>query len=115
MNIWLVDDEKEIADVIELYLQNDQYQILKFYTVAGKLTALTARRLILHLDIIYRMWMVSDFKTDPGEYISGDYVLTAKTEYMDKITGSYWGRQMIIFRSCSQSAELAVRVTQLRR
>ena len=32
MNILVVDDEKEIADVIELYLQNDQYQILKFYT-----------------------------------------------------------------------------------
>ena len=32
MNILVVDDEKEIADVIELYLKNDQYNVLKFYT-----------------------------------------------------------------------------------
>lgn len=31
MNILVVDDEKEIADVIELYLQNE-YHVLKFYT-----------------------------------------------------------------------------------
>ena len=30
MNILVVDDEKEIADVIELYLQNDQYNVFKF-------------------------------------------------------------------------------------
>ena len=32
MNIVVVDDEREIADVIELYLQNDQYTVYKFYT-----------------------------------------------------------------------------------
>ena len=31
-NILIVDDEKEIADVIELYLQNDQYKVFTFYT-----------------------------------------------------------------------------------
>ena len=31
MNILVVDDEKEIADVVELYLQNE-YHVLKFYT-----------------------------------------------------------------------------------
>ena len=31
MNILVVDDEREIADVIELYLQNDQYSVFKFY------------------------------------------------------------------------------------
>ena len=30
MNILVVDDEKEIADVIELYLKNDRYNVLKF-------------------------------------------------------------------------------------
>ena len=29
MNILVVDDEKEIADVIALYLQNDEYQVHK--------------------------------------------------------------------------------------
>ena len=32
MNILVVDDEKEIADVVELYLQNDQYKVFKFIT-----------------------------------------------------------------------------------
>ena len=32
MNILVVDDEKEIADVIELYLQNDQYNVCLLYT-----------------------------------------------------------------------------------
>ena len=31
-HILVVDDEREIADVIELYLKNDQYEVLKFYT-----------------------------------------------------------------------------------
>ena len=30
MNILVVDDEKEIADVIELYLQNDQYNAVSY-------------------------------------------------------------------------------------
>ena len=37
MNILVVDDEKEIADVIALYLQNDEYQVHKFYTGGTKL------------------------------------------------------------------------------
>ena len=32
MNILVVDDEKEIADVVELYLQNDQYKVFNFIT-----------------------------------------------------------------------------------
>ena len=35
--ILVVDDEREIADVIELYLKNDQYEVLKFYTGEGAL------------------------------------------------------------------------------
>ena len=31
-HILVVDDEREIADVIELYLKNDQYYLLMFYT-----------------------------------------------------------------------------------
>ena len=32
INILVVDDEKELADVIELYLTNDGYTVHKFYT-----------------------------------------------------------------------------------
>ncbi|MCB6367896.1 response regulator, partial [Intestinibacillus massiliensis] len=31
MNILVVDDEKEIADLLELYLKNDGYKVSKFY------------------------------------------------------------------------------------
>ncbi len=30
-NILVVDDEKEIADLIEVYLKNDGYNVYKFY------------------------------------------------------------------------------------
>lgn len=32
MNILIVDDEKEIADLVELYLKNENYNIFKYYT-----------------------------------------------------------------------------------
>lgn len=32
MNILIVDDEKEIADLVEVYLKNENYYIYKFYT-----------------------------------------------------------------------------------
>lgn len=31
MNILVVDDEKEIADLVELYLKNEGFQVFKFY------------------------------------------------------------------------------------
>ncbi|MCL2750712.1 MAG: response regulator, partial [Coriobacteriia bacterium] len=36
-SILIVDDEKEIADLIELYLQNEGFQILKHYNGASAL------------------------------------------------------------------------------
>ena len=47
MNILVVDDEKEIADVVELYLQNDQYKVFNFTTARMHWTVLTVRRSIL--------------------------------------------------------------------
>lgn len=35
--ILIVDDEKEIADLIELYLKNDGYSVYKFYNGADAL------------------------------------------------------------------------------
>lgn len=32
MNVLIVDDEKEIADLVELYLKNENYNIYKYYT-----------------------------------------------------------------------------------
>ena len=89
MNILVVDDEKEIADVIELYLQNDQYQILKFYTGQEALDCINSTKIDLAiLDIM--LPDVDGFqilKQIREKYTFPVIMLTAKTEYMDKITG----------------------------
>ena len=89
MNILVVDDEKEIADVIELYLQNDQYNVYKFYTGQDALDCIHSMKIDLAiLDI-----MLPDIdgfqilKQIREKYKFPVIMLTAKTEYMDKITG----------------------------
>ena len=44
--ILIVDDEKEIADVVELYLQNE-YHVLKFYTGQDALDCIESTRIDL--------------------------------------------------------------------
>mgnify|MGYP004651138403 CR=1 FL=1 len=57
MNILVVDDEKEIADVVELYLQNDQYKVYKFYNGQDALDCIYSTKIDLAiLDI-----MIPDF------------------------------------------------------
>ena len=92
MNILVVDDEKEIADVVELYLQNDQYKVFKFYNGQDA------------LDCIKNM-----------KYTFPVIMLTAKTEYMDKITGLTLGADDYIPKPFNP-LELVARVkAQLRR
>ena len=38
MKILVVDDEKEIADLIEIYLQNEGYEVFKFNRAEGVLS-----------------------------------------------------------------------------
>lgn len=38
--VLVVDDEKEIADLVEVYLKNDGYEVLKFYNATDALPAL---------------------------------------------------------------------------
>ena len=89
MNILVVDDEREIADVVELYLQNDQYTVYKFYTGQDALNCINSMKIDLAiLDI-----MLPDIdgfqilKQIREKYTFPVIMLTAKTEYMDKITG----------------------------
>ena len=39
-SILIVDDEKEIADLIEVYLKNDGYTVYKFYNGADALSCI---------------------------------------------------------------------------
>jgi len=93
MNILVVDDEKEIADVIELYLKNDQYNVLKFYTGEEALACLEDTKIDLAvLDVM--LPGVDGFtilKKIRENYTFPVIMLTAKTEYMDKIAGLTMG------------------------
>jgi len=92
MNILVVDDEKEIADVVELYLQNDQYKVFKFYNGQDALDCINNMKIDLAiLDI-----MLPD--------IDGFQILKQiRQKYTFPVTRSQdlrW-EQMITFRSRS--------------
>ena len=117
MNILVVDDEREIADVVELYLKNDQYNVLKFYTGQDALNCINNTKIDLAiLDI-----MLPDIdgfqilKQIREKYKFPVIMLTAKTEYMDKITGLTLGADDYIPKPFNP-LELVARVkAQLRR
>ena len=117
MNILVVDDEREIADVVELYLKNDQYNVLKFYTGQDALNCINSTKIDLAiLDI-----MLPDIdgfqilKQIREKYKFPVIMLTAKTEYMDKITGLTLGADDYIPKPFNP-LELVARVkAQLRR
>lgn len=117
MNILVVDDEKEIADVVELYLQNDQYKVFKFYNGQDALDCINNTKIDLAiLDI-----MLPDIdgfqilKQIRQKYTFPVIMLTAKTEYMDKITGLTLGADDYIPKPFNP-LELVARVkAQLRR
>ena len=117
MNILVVDDEKEIADVIELYLQNDQYNVFKFYTGQEALDFLKSTKVDMAiLDIM--LPDVDGFqilKQIREKYTFPVIMLTAKTEYMDKITGLTLGADDYIPKPFNP-LELVARVkAQIRR
>ena len=109
MNILVVDDEKEIADVIELYLQNDQYSVFKYYTGQEALDCIRDKKIELAiLDV-----MLPDIdgfqilKKIREKYTFPVIMLTAKTEYMDKITGLTMGADDYIVKPFDISEVLA--------
>jgi len=116
-NILVVDDEKEIADVIELYLKNDQYDVLKFYTGEEALDCIGNKTIDLAvLDIM--LPDVDGFtilKKIREKYTFPVIMLTAKTEYMDKIAGLTMGADDYIPKPFNP-LELVARIkAQLRR
>lgn len=117
MNILVVDDEREIADVIELYLKSDQYNIFKFYAGEEALRCIESNKIDLAiLDV-----MLPDIdgfeilKKIREKYTFPVIMLTAKVEYMDKITGLTLGADDYIPKPFNP-LELVARVkAQLRR
>ncbi|MCH5349533.1 MAG: VanR-ABDEGLN family response regulator transcription factor [Oscillospiraceae bacterium] len=116
-SILIVDDEKEIADLIGLYLKNDGYTVHKFYTGADALKCIEDTRLDLAiLDV-----MLPDIdgfhicKKIREKYFYPIIMLTARVEDGDKIMGLTIGADDYITKPFNP-LEVTARVkTQLRR
>lgn len=115
--ILVVDDEKEIADLVELYLQNENYEVYKFYTAADAVACIETTELDLAiLDIM--LPGSSGFAICQKIREQHNYpviMLTAKIEETDKITGLTLGADDYITKPF-RPLELVARVkAQLRR
>lgn len=115
--ILIVDDEVEIADLVELYLQNENYTVHKFYNAADALQCIETTPLDLAiLDVMLPDMSGFDICRKIREkHMFPVIMLTAKTEDMDKITGLTIGADDYITKPFNP-LELIARVkAQLRR
>lgn len=115
--ILVVDDEKEIADLVEICLENEGYSTAKFYDSAKALEfAENAEIALAVLDVmmpgIDGFTMVRKLRE---KFLFPIIMLTAKVEDSDKISGLMLGADDYITKPFSPP-ELVARVkTQLRR
>ena len=115
--ILVVDDEKEIADLVELYLRNEGFGVAKFYQAQPALQYAGQNRLSLAvLDV-----MLPDMdgftlcQRLREHHLWPIIMLTARVEDMDKITGLTLGADDYVTKPFNP-LELVARVkTQLRR
>ncbi len=115
--ILVVDDEPEIADLVELYLQNENYEVLKFYGAAEALECIESAGLDLAiLDVM--LPGASGFSICQKIRERHNYpviMLTAKIEETDRITGLTLGADDYVVKPF-RPLELVARVkAQLRR
>ena len=116
-NILIVDDEQEIADLIELYLKNENYTVFKFYTAQEALNCIESTELDLAvLDIMLPDANgLSICQKIREKHTYPIIMLTAKDTETDKITGLTLGADDYITKPF-RPLELVARVkAQLRR
>lgn len=115
--ILVVDDEVEIANLIEVYLENEDYEVLKYYSAADALACIDCTELDLAiLDIMLP-------GTDGFEicrhirkrYTYPVIMLTAKDAEIDKITGLTLGADDYITKPFRPLEMIARVKAQLRR
>lgn len=88
-NILIVDDEKEIADLVELYLSNEGFTVYKFYTAVEALNCVNE----VKLDLALLDVMLPDIdgfticRKIRENYNFPVIMLTAKNQEIDKISG----------------------------
>jgi len=115
--ILVVDDEREIADLVELYLQNENYTVFKFYTAPEALDFIDKAELDLAvLDIMLPGSSgLSVCQKIREKHNYPIIMLTAKDSETDKITGLTLGADDYITKPF-RPLELVARVkAQLRR
>lgn len=115
--ILVVDDEHDIADLIEVYLQNENYDVFKYYSAKEALACLESTELDLAiLDIMMPEVNGFDFcRKIREQYTFPVIMLTAKDEETDKITGLTLGADDYVTKPF-RPLELIARVkAQLRR
>lgn len=115
--ILVVDDEQEIADLVELYLKNEDYAVCKFYNARDALACVEREELSLAvLDVM--LPDMSGFtlcQKIREKHMFPIIMLTAKVEDMDKIMGLTLGADDYVTKPFNP-LELVARVkTQLRR
>jgi two-component system response regulator VanR len=88
-NILVVDDERPIADLIEVYLKNEDYHVLKFYNGQDALRCVDSQSLDLAiLDVMLPdLSGFSICRRIREKHNFPVIMLTAKDEEIDKITG----------------------------
>lgn len=116
-NILIVDDEKEIADLVEVYLKNDGYEVYKFYSGKDALNCVESVPLSLAvLDV-----MLPDIdgfalcQRIREKHFFPIIMLTARVEDIDKITGLTLGADDYITKPFNPLELLARVKTQIRR
>lgn len=115
--ILVVDDECEIADLVTLYLQNENFTVFKFYTPEEALQCIEQEKLDMAiLDVMMpNINGLELCKKIREQYHYPIIMLTAKGEEIDKITGLTLGADDYIVKPF-QPLELVARVkAQLRR
>ncbi|MGI6767338.1 MAG: response regulator transcription factor [Lentihominibacter sp.] len=115
--VLVVDDEKDIADLIEVYLQNENYNVFKFYTSDDAMRCIETQE--LDLAILDIMMPGTDGLTLCKKIRENHYypiiMLTAKDAELDKITGLTLGADDYVTKPF-KPLELMARVkAQLRR
>lgn len=115
--ILIVDDEQEIADLVELYLKNEGYTVYKFYSATDTLSCINTTELDLAiLDVM--LPDMNGFKLCQKireQFTYPIIMLTAKDEEIDKITGLTLGADDYITKPF-RPLEMVARVkSQLRR
>lgn len=115
--ILVVDDEQEIADLVAVYLESENYEVYKYYTAQDALECI--QKVELDLAILDVMLPdTSGFQICQKIRQSYTYpviMLTAKDEEIDKITGLTLGADDYITKPF-RPLEMVARVkAQLRR